>query len=93
MAQAQGKDSRHKSGDVETKGKKAQGKDKEEKSVKSHLQYIEQPPNGLKNAELVDEYWFISDDGKVIVEPPTHYRSGKYKGYVWAISESFRKKN
>ena len=40
----------------------------------------------------MDEYWFISSDGKVIVEPPKHRRSGKYKAYVWVITQNFRKK-
>ncbi len=45
-----------------------------------------------RTLDLMDEYWFISDDGKVIVEPPKHCRTGKYKGYVWVIAEAFRKK-
>ncbi len=92
MAQAAIRDQRPIAGEVETKGPKGHGKDKVDKSIKSHLHYIENPPTDLKSAELIDEYWFILDNGKVIVEPPIHYRSGKHKAYVWVISESFRKK-
>ena len=92
MAQGAGKDVKGKTGIDDTKTKKGQGKAQGEQTIRSHLQYIEQSPDGLKNTDLIDEYWFISTEGKVIVEPPKHYRTGKYKAYVWTIVENFRKK-
>ncbi len=79
----EGKEKAGDKGDEETPSKKAQGgKDSVDPLLKKHLQYIEQPPTGVKHQELIDEYWFITSEVKVIVEPPDHYRTGKYKGYV-----------
>lgn len=58
----------------------------------SNLRYVEQPPDGLKSSEFMDQYWFISDDGKVVVEPPTAYRAGKFKAFVWYMDENVRKR-
>ncbi len=73
-------------GEEEKPSRKAQGKDSVDKTLQKHLQYIEQPPTGVKHTELIDEYWFISSEGKVIVEPQlnielgsTRVMSGKWR--------------
>ena len=63
------------------------------KGLQSHIKSIEQPPKNLKSNDLADQYWFITVEGKVIVEPPVGYLSGKFKAFVWLIEENFWKKN